>query len=269
MSSATITQHFIEIFDAEVKMAYQRMGSKLQGTIRTADCAGDVYHFRTTGKGAAGTKARGGQVPLMNLTHAEVTATMADYYAAEFIDNLDQLKTNIDERMVAAQSAGAALGRQADALIIAAAETSGNATATTSGITLAKLEEVYEAFGDNDVPDDGQRYLVVSPQGWTDLLNLDQFANADYAIDRPWAGSSAKNFMGFTVMQHSGLSLAGSVRTALAYHRSAVGLAINQQIKPDVTWQGKEQSYLVASSMSMGAVAIDTDGIYLLKHTEV
>ena len=49
---------------------------------------------------------------------------------------------------------------------------------------------MYEAFGSGDIPDDGQRYFVVSSAGWADLLQLDQFSRAEYVGEAqlPYAG---------------------------------------------------------------------------------
>ena len=90
----TIDTAFIKQFESEVHMAYQRMGSKLRNTVRmVANVQGSTVRFQKIGTGTASTKARNGMVSPMELTHTNVEATMADYYAAEYIDKLDELKT--------------------------------------------------------------------------------------------------------------------------------------------------------------------------------
>ena len=106
----TIDQAFIKQFETEVHLAYQRMGSKLRNTVRSSNVTGSVARFQKIGKGAANTKARNGDVTAMELAHTNVEATMADFYAPEYIDKLDELKININERQAVAQSAAAALG---------------------------------------------------------------------------------------------------------------------------------------------------------------
>ena len=92
----TIDQAFIKQFETEVHMAYQRMGSKLRNTVRTVgNVAGNVVRFQKIGTGSASTKSRNGMVTPMELAHTNVEATMNDFYAAEYIDKLDELKTNI------------------------------------------------------------------------------------------------------------------------------------------------------------------------------
>jgi len=87
----TIDQAFIKQFETEVHLAYQRMGSKLRNTVRSSNVTGSVARFQKIGKGAANTKARNGDVTAMELAHTNVEATMADFYAPEYIDKLDEL----------------------------------------------------------------------------------------------------------------------------------------------------------------------------------
>ena len=100
----TIDVAFIKQFESDVHMAYQRMGSKLRNTVRTVgNVAGNVVRFQKIGTGTASTKSRNGMVTPMELVHTTVEATMEDFYAAEYIDKLDELKTNIDERQAVAK----------------------------------------------------------------------------------------------------------------------------------------------------------------------
>ena len=109
----TIDIAFIKQFESEVHLAYQRMGSKLRNTVRTVGSVrGNTVRFQKLGKGSANTKSRNGIVTPMELTHSTVEATMADHYAPEYIDKLDELKTNINERQAVAMSAAGALGRR-------------------------------------------------------------------------------------------------------------------------------------------------------------
>ena len=67
----SIDTAFIKQFESEVHMAYQRMGSKLRGTVRTAgNVAGSVVRFQKIGTGSASTKSRNGSItPLCGRVH--------------------------------------------------------------------------------------------------------------------------------------------------------------------------------------------------------
>jgi hypothetical protein len=178
------------------------------------------------------------------------------------------LKTNIDERQVLSQSAASALGRKTDQLIVDvldAGSNSNNVVHGSAGLTLAKALTVYENFGEADVPDDGQRYFVVSPEGWSDLLAINEFANMDYIgpgqLPFP-SGVTAKSWLGFNWMLHSALPKTGNNRDCFAYHKSAIGVATGSDVRTEVNYIPEKVSNLVTSYMSMGAVAVDTSGIY-------
>ena len=78
----------------------------------------------------------------MELAHTNVEATMADFYA-EYIDKLDELKININERQAVAQSAAAALGRKTDSLLITAMDVVLTQLKSTIQVLLLKKQIYY------------------------------------------------------------------------------------------------------------------------------
>jgi len=265
--STTIDQAFITQFEDEVKLAYQQMGSKLRNTCRLKPGArGEKVRFQTLGKGIAGQKSRHGNVPVMNATHAYVDATLEDWYGADYVDNMDELKTNIDERMIQAQTAAAALGRKADSLIISALESVAGTTVATAatGLTKAKILSAFETLNGYDVPDDGQRFCIVGPHQWNELLNLSEFKSADYvgAGDLPWTkGTEVKRWMNIYWMMHTGLTLSSGDRKCLMYHRTGIGLAEALNISTEIAWVTEKDAHLVKAKMSMGSIGIDDEGV--------
>lgn len=272
--SVQITTAFVSMFDSEVKTAYQRMGSKLSNcTRKKSNITGKDTTFYKAGKGSAGQKSRHGMVPLMNIDHTAIVCTLADWYAGDYVDKLDELKTNIDERKVVSDAGAAALGRKTDELITTAVSSSTtNALIPTgaAGLTQTKINTTYERFGAQDVPDDGERYFFVDPYCWTDLLGITAFASADYVDydSLPYKGGMvAKSWMGFMFTPFSGLNNgAGGAADArnLAWHKNAIGFASGADIATDITWQGERQAWFFAYSMSQGAVVIDGIGVQVV-----
>ena len=260
----TIHQAFIKQSETEVHLAYQRMGSKIRNTVRTSNVTGSTARFQKIGTGSASTKSRNGNVTAMELTHTNVEVTMADYYAAEYIDKLDELKININERQAVAQSAAAALGRKTDELLTTAMDAGANATqiADVSGaLDKADLLTLFQTFGTADIPEDGQRYLAMSPAGFADLFNITEFASSDYVGPQnlPFAGGmTMKEFLGFKIYSTS--AVAGGKN--FAYHTSAVGLGVNADVSTEINYVAEKVSHLATSMMSMGAVVIDSNGVY-------
>ncbi len=273
--STTIDQAFIKQFEREVHEAYQRQGSKLRNTVRTiSDVNGSSAVFQKVGKGTASTKSTHGMVPVMNLEHTSVEVVMQDFYAGDWIDRLDELKLNIDERQVIANAGASALGRKTDELIIDALDNaSANVISDSNiGMTKSKILEAFELFGEADIPDDGQRFCVVGWKQWSELLSIDEFVNADYigADALPFSSvTQAKMFLGTVFIPHSGLPIDGNdVRSCYWYHKTAIGHASASDVQTDVTWHGDRAAHFVNNMMSQGAGLIDEAGIITIQCDE-
>lgn len=257
--STSVDQAFAKQFGEEVHQAYRRMGSKLRNTVRAKN--------GVQGTACSFNKVRSGYLP----KPTPIECVLEDYYAGDWVDHLDELKINIDERQVLANAGAFALGRKTDELIIAALSGTTNVAGTgADGLTKAKVLEAFELLGDNDVPDDGQRYAVIGWKQWSELLDIDEFANADYVgpDELPWRGTQAKHWLGTMWLPHSGLELAGGVRRCFWYHRSAIGHAVGQDVITDVTWHGDRAAHFVSNSMSQGSCLIDAEGVVELPALE-
>jgi|TARA_R100001510_G_scaffold57705_1_gene67026 hypothetical protein len=272
MATPSISTAFIEEFESGVHMAYQRMGSKLRNTVRTANGVKNKTTFQKIGKGFATTKGRHGSIPPMNLSHTNVSVTLEDYFAGEWVDDLDQLRVNHDEMLVAQQSGAYALGRKTDDLILAAMDTTTSAhNETTNGITLAWALELMEKFGNNSVPDDGQRYVVVGWEQWSQLLDLDEFSRTNYVgnDELPFANAmTAKRWLGFMWFPFSGLSEAGSGnvdRKCFAWHSGSIGHAIGADVSSNMQYHNDKDSYFVMNKMQMNSTLIDAEGCFELQ----
>jgi hypothetical protein len=209
----------------------------------------------------------------MNLEHTNVNVTVEDYFAGEWIDDLDQLRINHDEMNVAQQSGAYALGRKTDDLILAAMTTTTSAhDETSNGITLSWALELMEKFGNNNVPDDGKRFVVVGWEQWSQLMSIDQFSRAEYIGEAqlPFPmGMTAKNWLGFTWFAHGGLTglngsgAAGTThRECFAYHSDAVAHAIGADVSSNMQYHNDKDSYFVMNKMQMNAVLIDEEGVF-------
>ena len=261
----TIDVAFIRQFESEVHMAYQRMGSKLRNTVRTvSNVRGSTVRFQKIGTAEATTKARNGQVTPMELAHTTVDVSLSDFYAAEFIDKLDELKTNIDERQAVTQSAAAALGRKTDDLIVTAMDAGANSTQihdTGSALEKADLLSLFETFGSANIPEDGGRYLAMHPKGYSDLFNITEFASSDFVGEQnlPFAGGmTMKEFLGFKIFSTTAISAGKNI----AYHTTAVGLGVGADVQTELNYVAEKVSHLATSMMSMGSVVIDDNGVY-------
>lgn len=263
--SQSIDQSFVRQYEKDVHLAYQRMGSKLRGTVRMKNnINGSSTTFQKVGKGEAVQKTRHGIVTPMNLDHGNVQCILEDWYAGDYIDKLDELKIQHDERQVVVDSGAGALGRKTDSMIIDQLTlTSTSVGDYTTGLTKNLISQAIEALNDADVPDDGQRFGVLASHAWEEFLNIPEVSSADYVGDQyPWLkGTEARKWRGIVWQSHSGLPLANTDdRDCYIYHKTAVGHAVGQEVVSDFDWEGKRVAWFVNNMMSKGACLIDTLG---------
>lgn len=275
--STNLSPAFTELFDAEVKHAYQG-ASQLAGTVRTRNgVVGSVVNFPTVGKGAATVRTPQTPVVPLNTAFATVACTLVDYNAAEYSDIFNQLKVNFDERSELAQVVGGAIGRRQDQIILdaVAAATAGTTVANTvvtsgsasaSDLNVGKIIAAAEALNTANVPS-ADRHMVIHASGLASLLADERAVSADYTQLQALQRGDINSFMGFTIhvlgdRDEGGLAKDGSNdRTNFAFHKSAVGCAIGMGPKTEINYIPDHTSWLVNGMISMGAVAIDANGI--------
>jgi len=260
--STSIDQSFITSYDAKVHEVFQRKGSYLKDAVRLKDgVVGSTAVFQKIGKGTATTKARHGTITPMNQDHTAPSCTLADFYAGDWVDKLDEAKINISERDAIASGGAMALGRKCDDQITTVLDTTSQATVTltvsSKSAILATAIEFAESAWNNDVANDGEVYAVVTPRFWSQLMLLDQFSDADYVgtngqafAQGPKMGRGKwKDWNGVMWKMQTGLPGAGSATAkCFIWHKSAIGYAVaasagniagNESVSADITWRGK------------------------------
>lgn len=261
----TIDQSFITQYDSDVHMAYQQFGSKLRNTVRLKSLnPGQIASFPLLGKGTATDKARNGDVVPMNPIHSNKTVTSTDKYAPEYLDSLDDIKNNIDDRMLYARTGAGALGREVDSRLFTVMDAVTTLTISAGGVglTKTKLLQAISKLNANDVPDDGDRWGVLGAQAWEEFINITQVSSRDYVNNLNWTqGTQVINWRGIKWFYHSACPLSTTTRSCFLYHRTSLGLAENKQITTMIDWVPTKHAWLINSTMSCGAVVIDEYGI--------
>jgi len=273
-----ISNAFVQLFDAEVKQAYQASRMLAGATRERNNVEGSVVKFPKIGKGTATVRVPQTDVTPLNVTYSQVSATMEDYIAAEYSDIFHQAKVNFDERRELVQVVGNAIGRRMDQLVIDAlnSASSPSTVGTEVGgagtnLNLAKLLAAKKALDANNVPAEG-RMMVIHANGLSALLNETELTSSDFATIKALSAGEINTFLGFRFIMlgdrdEGGLPLP-STRTNFAFHRDAVGLGISMAQKSEINYVPEKTSFLVSSMFSAGAVAIDDEGIVKISSTE-
>lgn len=254
---------FISQFSDEIKQAFQQKESKLQNAVRAhRNVVGATYAFPVLGKFTANTKARNADVTGLEPTHNQVIATLADSYAPIYLDQLDQIKTNVSLREEYVKGTVSAINRKIDEVIITAA-LAGTITTTTSagGWTYAKHLEAFTALNLADV-DEEERFMVIGPKQLAEMMNEVKVISGDYTAGLlPVMSGHIGKFMGFTVIPTTLLPTVSTVQTVLYFNKQSIGCAIGQDPKTEVNYIPQKASWLVNTMVSLGAVIVDPSGI--------
>ena len=273
-----ISNAFVQLFDAEVKQAYQASRMLAGATRERNNVEGSVVKFPKIGKGTATVRVPQTDVTPLNVTYSQVSATMEDYIAAEYSDIFHQAKVNFDERRELVQVVGNAIGRRMDQLVIDALNSASSPSTVGTDVggagtnlNLAKLLAAKKAMDANNVPAEG-RMIVIHANGLSALLDETELTSSDFATVKALSAGELDTFLGFRFIMlgdrdEGGLPLP-STRTSFAFHRDAVGMGISMNQKSEINYVPEKTSFLVSSMFSAGAVAIDDEGIVKISSTE-
>ena len=274
--STNLSPAFTQLFEAEVHQAYQG-AAVLRGAARTrTGVVGDTVKFPKVGKGSASVRTPSTDVVPINGEFSQVSISLTDFVAAEYSDVFNQAKINFDERQELAQLVGNAIGRREDQIIIDAlnAASAGSTvaktvvttgSATASNLNVGKIIAAKKALDAKNVPAT-DRHFVIHANNLAGLLGDERAISSDFQTLQHLVQGSINTMMGFTFhivgdRDEGGLPLATADRTCFAFHRSAIGVAVGIAPKTEINYIPEKTSFLITAMLSMGAGAIDVDGI--------
>lgn len=273
-----VTTAFVTLFESEVKQAYQAE-SVLRGTTRMrTGVAGNTVKFPKIGKGVATPRVPQTDVTPLNVTYAQVTATMSDFIAAEYSDIFHQSHINFDERRELVEVVSKSIARRMDQIIIDALNAASspstvdtNVGGSTTNMNIEKLRAAAKALNQKNVPSENRMLLMHASQ-LDALLGETETTSSDFATVKALVRGEIDTFMGFRFITIGDRDEGGvpkpSTRTCFAWHMDACGYAESMAQKTEVNYIPEKTSFLVSSMFSAGAVAIDDEGIVKISCTE-
>lgn len=282
--SIQASTNFITSFDAMVKAAYQGAGC-LRDAVRVKNGVnGSSHKFFKMGQGVATERVPQTDIVPMNISHGNVSAVLKDYTAGEYSDVLDLEKLSYDEKKDLAQAVAKAMGRRMDQIIIDAMNSGANSKEVAAtvqegegtnacGFNIKKLLTTKTFMDDKNVPDDGERYMLISAQALQDALLDPKISSGDYSKILAIQDGTLKQYAGFKFIvigsrKEGGLPLASNTRTNFAWHKQAVGLAVGHDMHVEVNYIPEKTSWLTNGLFSAGAAVIDDEGVFKVKTKE-
>lgn len=273
--SMALSQIEIEQFLSQAHAEFQSSGFLLKDYVRQqAGVKGAVLHFPVFGEGIANQKSPQDDVVPLNISNRDVTLTLQDWYAPEYVDRSFQQKIAVNAVDEYVKLCSYALARRADQMIIDVAEaltysasptsTQGTAIAAGgTGFTFSKFLQTKKALRARSA-NLGKKVLVIDAEAEEDLLNEEKLTSAFYVNQKAIAGDglNGMNILGMDIVVIPDMSEAGlTAGKAYAWNEMALGYGYEDSIGGDISWENVKASYLVNMWLSANAVVIDPKGV--------
>jgi len=287
---------FLKVFSGEVLTAFEERNVMRDVVTMRTIASGKSAQFPATGRVSAAFHDQGENILdpsnnlIQTLNHNEVVVNLDDLLVtALFVDSLDEMKNHYDVRQEYARQMGFALAKYLDerllrVAVLAARDTTARVAdasfptgesivdadfSTNGSSAVATCFQIAQKFDEKDVPDDGERYIVVDPATYYLLAQQTDLVNRDF-------GGMNGVFSDGTIMKVAGLKILKSNHipstnfsadagegddssadftntTAIAFHRSAVGLLKLKDIAMESEHKIEYQGTLMVGSMAIGS----------------
>lgn len=280
---------FLKVFSSEVLASFQRENKMLgMSTVRTIS-NGKSAQFPAIGRTTADYHTAGNEIVGSVINHAEKVITIDDVLlSSAFISSIDDAKNHYDVRSQYSKEMGSALAKKTDAHLLQLTVLGARASSTVSGgdggsvITDAdantnmtslidSIFEGAEALDNKDVPED-DRYCVVSPNIYYELVQNDKLVNRDFSnangdfgkgVVMEVAGikivklnTATTSFTDLSSASNTGQNntYRGDFSTTIAsvFHKSAIGTVKLLDLSLESEYDIRRQGTLMISKYAMG-----------------
>ena len=219
--------------------------------------------------------------PLTEVPFSRRRVSFNTYRAVDLIDNPDRVKMAKDPTSPTMKQLTAAMNRQKDDVIIAAAL--GNAFSVSSAdaastvalpsgqqiahgsadLTLAKLLNAKKILLSNDVdPGEEPMYVVVGPDQLEALLSVTTNTSVDFNSVRALMNAELDTWCGFKFIISTRLAKTGNIRSCFAWAKSGIGLAMNGSPNIRISERSdKNYSTQCFVECSLGATRIEDEKV--------
>ncbi|MEO5375943.1 MAG: phage capsid protein [Alphaproteobacteria bacterium] len=278
--TTTIPVGFVDRFQGDYIMLAQQRTSRLEATVRTDP---DMlqgrfgYYDRIGAVSMIKRTSRHQDTGIVEVPHSRRRITLADYELPHLLDKQDVMRLTSDPQGKYMENALAAASRQKDDVIIAAADAVSHSideddaatdialpssqiiAAGAAALTKAKVLQVKEILDAAEV-DEEERFAVVGSKQVTNLLNLTEIASDDYNVIKALVEGKVEKWMGFTWIRSERLKKTGNERRCLFYARSAIGLAVGEDITVSIDKRAdKSNATQLLVTMSLDATRIEDE----------
>ena len=265
-------QEFIEGFE-------DRQSILRATTVQEAVISGNEAVFLVADSGAATAVNRGvdGLIPARGDNLTQNTATLQEFHDLVRKTNFNIFASQGDQRRIMQMTTMGVVNRKIDDLVIAQLDTATNQTGAAAVASLDMVVYVRTILGNNfvDLSDEDNIYGLITPAFDGYLMQIPEYASADYVDVKPFTGPARRfrRWAGVNWMTHPRLTNSvgaggtGASERCYMYHRDCIGSAVDKGDIDSRVGFDEEQAYSWARvSIHMGVVLLQQNGLVEMVH---
>lgn len=265
---------FQTIYRQEFIASFEERSSHLRNACTTsANINGNTAVFLVAGSGGASAVTRGvnGLIPARSDDLTQNSCTLAEWHDLPQRTSFNIESSQGDARRIMQESSMGVINRKMDELVIEQLDTATQDTGTSATMSLSLVAKALAILGSAEVPiqEEDNMFGLISPAAYAYLMQIPAFTSADYVDIKPFAGPMKRyrRWFGVNWIMHPNLTGNGtSTEDCYVFHRSAIGLATNKDIRVAVGTDEEQDYSYVRTSVFMGAKLLQNPGVVNINH---
>jgi hypothetical protein len=235
-----------------------------------------VFLVADSGGAEATTRGVNGQIAPRSDNLTQNTATLVEWHDLVRKTGFNIFASQGNQRQIMQDTTQAVINRKIDQDIITQLNTGTVNTGAAATASLALALRAKTILGNSSVPFDGNVWALVTPAYEAYLMQIKEFASADYVTVKPMANAEAAykdapgfyRWLGVNWIVHPNLPGKGTnAEKCFMYHRSAIGHAANVGEMSTAVGYDEEQDYSFArASIFMGGKLLQNSGVVVMNH---
>lgn len=235
---------------------------------------GNTATFLVADSGGASAVTRGvnGLIPSRADNLTQSAATLVEWHDLVRKTGFNVFASQGNQRQIMQETTMAVINRKIDADIIGQLDTATVTTGTASIASLAMVAKAKAALGYAKVPTEEADNIfgLVTPGFMAYLMQVKEFANAQYVDVKPFSGPARKmlRWYGVNWIEHPNLTGAQTAtEKCYLFHRNAIGHAVNKSGIDSPVGYDEEQDYSYArATVYMASRLLQNSGIVQMTH---
>ena len=277
---AADTGAFQTKFRNELILGFEDRQSRLRSAvIIEAEVNANIITFLVSDSGSATATTRGadGLLVARDDSHTQTSATLQEWHDLVRKSRYNIFASQGNQAALMQTTAMGVINRKIDDDIIAALDTATNDTGAATTASLDLVMKAVTILGDNtvDIEEEDNMFGLISPGFKGELMQLPEFASADYVTIQPLTGP-ARSFLrwaGVNWIVHPRLTGSvgsggtGASEKCYVFHRNSIGSGIDKDEMDVAVGFNEEHDYsFVRMTAFMKSAKLQNKGIVQILH---